>query len=332
MASAYTFQCPNCGSSVSAHGPDKEVTCQYCGSTVIVPKELREQPAPAAPANDNFGQSVETNDEIMKTIGTVGKVTAGVTVASFIFPVVLTCVILGAVGVILFFVFSNVKTAVQGSVFPTDIASSFNSQPTLAPTATSLPIDTPVPFTKTLFKDSFAKTGTGWDVKHTSNYTLEYKGGKYHIAIDKNFPGEAVWNGNTDGFTDISVEVDAQQTAGPNDALIGVACRANDNGGMYTFEFDESGDVGIYKYDTNGNASSLAEESLNPNTVVQGDVNHIQGVCDGDTLTMVLNGQPVLSAQDSDYTTGGAGLIVRSGSSGDQGVDALFGNFLVKGP
>ena len=43
MAEAKSFQCPNCGSPLIANGMEKEVKCAYCGSSVIVPGELRDQ-------------------------------------------------------------------------------------------------------------------------------------------------------------------------------------------------------------------------------------------------------------------------------------------------
>ncbi len=346
MSEAKTFQCPSCGSPILVSGPEKEVKCQYCGNTVIVPEELREQPAPtftptAFPSSSfqsDFGQSSPISDQTAHTIETGGKVAAGVTVGvtamSFILPIVLTCVILGVVGGILLYVFSNVNSAVKtapSTEAPIAAVPTF-APPTVAPTFTPMPIDTPVPFSKVLFKDNFTKTNSGWDTSHDSNYTLEYKSGKYHILINKADGGQVVWNANTDSFTDVSVEVDAQETTGPSDGLIGVACRASQDGGMYTFEFSQNGDYGIYKYDSNGNATSLDESTLSPNTVNQGDVNHIEGVCSGSTLTLVLNGQALLQVEDSDYTTGGAGLIVRTGSSGDAGIDTLFSSFLVKGP
>ncbi len=75
----------------------------------------------------------------------------------------------------------------------------------------------------------------------------------------------------------MSVEADVQQTAGPNDGLIGVVCRANDDGSVYAFEFDQNGDYGIYKSDANGNMKALDEGTMDPNTVNQNDVNHIEG-------------------------------------------------------
>jgi DNA-directed RNA polymerase subunit RPC12/RpoP len=332
MSDAKTFQCPSCGSPILTSGADKEVKCQYCGNTVIVPEELREKPAPTfTPTTFDFGQTSPFNGETLQTIETVGKATAGVAVGitamSVILPIALTCIILGAVGAIMYFVFSNVKSAVQAP-FPSNVSGQSTFVPdTALPTDTPQPIDTPVPYSKVLFKDNFTKTSSGWDVSHSTDYTLEYKGGKYHILVKK--AGQAVWIG--DSYTDVSVEVDVQETAGANDGMMGVSCRAGSNGGMYTFEFDQNGDYGIYKYDTNGNATALDESTLNPNTVNQGSINHIQGVCAGNTQTLVLNGQVLLKTEDSDYTKGGAGLIVRTGS-GDASVDTLFSSFLLKGP
>jgi DNA-directed RNA polymerase subunit RPC12/RpoP len=337
MAEAKSFQCPNCGSSVTTTGAEKEVKCAYCGSTVIVPQELRDQAAPFQfnyPQTSTFdaAQSSQIGDEVLQTVGTVGKVAAGVTVGvtaiSVILPIALTCIILGAVGAILYFVFSTVNSA-KGIVEVPAIAAQ-PSDTAIPPTAAPTPFDTPIPYSTVLIKDNFTKTSSGWDTTHSANYTLEYKGGKYHILISKQGFGQAVWLDRS--YTDVSVEADAQETAGPNDGLLGVSCRAGKKGGMYTFEYDQNGDYGIYKYDTSGNATSLDETSLNPNTVNHGGINHIQGFCVGTTLTLVLNGQPLLQVQDSDYTVGGVGLIVREGSSGTAGIDTLFSSFLVSGP
>ena len=61
-------------------------------------------------------------------------------------------------------------------------------------------------------------------------------------------------------------------------------------------------------------------------------MNRIEGVCSGDTLTLLLNGQVLWQVQDSDYSKGAVGLTVLTGSSGDPGVDVLFSNSVVKGP
>ena len=41
MSDAKSFNCPECGSPLMPDGQAKEVKCAFCGSTVIVPEELR---------------------------------------------------------------------------------------------------------------------------------------------------------------------------------------------------------------------------------------------------------------------------------------------------
>jgi DNA-directed RNA polymerase subunit RPC12/RpoP len=340
--SVRTFQCPNCGSTVTVSGAEKEVTCAYCGSSVIVPAELREaapQPTPQPqPMQYTFGQPYQPNDQgfqNMPTADTVAKAAIGFTAASFILPIILTCVILAAVGGILFYVFSNVNSTISqanqafstaAAPFPTAVPA-----PTEAPTPTLVPtpaIPTPVPFTKVLFNDNFTDPSSGWSRAKNQNYTEEYKNGSYHILLASS-SGRIVWTGKS--YTNVSVEVDVKETAGANDATMGIACRASTNG-AYTFEFDQNGDYGIYKSDSSGNSNSLAEGTLNPNTVIQNDTNHIEGVCDGDTLTMILNNQVLAQVQDSELTKGGVGMVVTAGSGGSESMDVLFSSFVVKGP
>ena len=57
MTDIKTFQCPNCGSSVTTTGAEKEVKCAYCGTTVIVPAELRNP----APTTSIYVRSVHSN-------------------------------------------------------------------------------------------------------------------------------------------------------------------------------------------------------------------------------------------------------------------------------
>ena len=343
MSDAISFQCPNCGSSVHANGSQKETKCEYCGSSVIVPENLRDQPTPATFSYDSiykdFNRNIPTfnSDEVSKSIGNVAKVTAGVslgvTAISVIVPIIFTCIILGGVGIILFSVFSNVSKAIP--VFPTDSFSAPTEAPTFAPatavppTQTPTPLDTPVPYTKVLLKDNFTKPTSGWGKVQNSDYTLEYKNGKYHILINKQKGGQVVWIG--DKYTNMSIEVDAQQTAGPGDSEIGVACRPTDSGGFYSFQFNKNGEYGIYK-STNWSSDPLVTGSLDPKTISTNAVMHIEGICNGSTLTLLLNGKALLQTQDSDYTKGGVGMVVTAGDSGDAGADVLFSNFVSKGP
>ena len=251
------------------------------------------------------------------------------TAVSVILPIALTCVILGFVGFILYSVFNGVKSSGLSSAFPTDVPAVFTDAPTDVPTLAPTPFDTPVPFKKILLKDNFTNSSSGWDKMHDSSYTLEYKNGNYHVLINKQDGGQIVYQSNK--YTDTSIDVGIQQTAGPDDGKYGVACRATDAGELYSFEVSQDGSYGIYKY-TNWNSDALEEGTLDPNTMINGKINHIEGICTGENLTLVINGQPVLQVQDSDYTSGGVGLIARTGGTGDPGIDILFSSLLVKGP
>ena len=182
MSSIKTFQCPNCGSTVTTSGAEKEVQCAYCGSTVIVPEELREAPQPQPqPMQYNFGPTSQPNDQAfqnMVTADKVAKAAIGFTAASFILPIILTCVILAAVGGILFYVFSNVNSTLnQSNQTASTVSAPINEVPTAspAPTNTIVPteaIPTPVPFTKTLFTDDFSDPSSGWNKHHNSRIRL----------------------------------------------------------------------------------------------------------------------------------------------------------------
>lgn len=58
MSAGKSFNCPNCGSTLSANGTEKSIQCSYCGSNVIVPEELRggdlESPEELTPEFDLF--------------------------------------------------------------------------------------------------------------------------------------------------------------------------------------------------------------------------------------------------------------------------------------
>ena len=44
MPRIQVFECPNCGATASYDGgPETSITCQFCGSTIIIPEEMRSQ-------------------------------------------------------------------------------------------------------------------------------------------------------------------------------------------------------------------------------------------------------------------------------------------------
>ena len=255
-------------------------------------------------------------------------------------------VVLCGVGATLFFVFRNVNSAINTNIVQPNgpAIALFTSAPTAAPqlpptevpTPTELPSATPfptpiafIPFANVLLRDDFSSTSSGWDQMHEADYVMQYKNNSFHVVVSAQGGGQSVWIG--DSYSNVSVEVDVTQGPGPDDGFIGVSCRIKPNVGGYGFEFARDGTYGIYKY-TQGSPEALDEGMLDPDTVSPSGANHIEGICAGSTLTLILNGQPLLQVDDPTYITGGAGLIVRAGYSGDPGIDATFNQFQVKGP
>lgn len=346
MAETKDFQCPNCGSPLMTDGTQKEVKCAYCGSAVIVPQELRipeVQPVQSTPV---FTQDFGYVDLTSKQMGQVGKVVAGVTLSAVLAPIIVTGIVFLVIAIALAVVFFNLNRTVDSvtqNIIPTAVYSVVEDTATPAPSPTAVftptstitptPIPESTPFSKVLIQDKFTNSKSGWDQVNETNYILQYvKGGGYRIFVNAQDGGEAAWLSKN--YKDVNVAVDAKYVAGPDDGLLGVTCRVKEKVGFYSFEFSPAGYYSIEKYTTGPDGSkpeTLAEGTLDPNTIQPESTNHLRGDCVGQTLTLYLNDQPLLQVTDSSFSSGGVGLIAQTGDSGEAGVDVLFNNFLVNG-
>lgn len=333
MTDTKTFQCPNCGSPLTTTGAEKEVKCPYCGSTAIVPEDLRDTSRDQSQSRAyDFGGATRTDYAASQQLDSSGGETIETKAAGGRVGCVAAVALIGVVAAIGFAVFGVSRMSSVGQQLGQSIGSPIAAFSTAVATVTPTEaIPTPVPFTKELFKDDFTSSSSGWPRARNTKYTLEYKSGQYHVLINEQGAGQEVTRTGEKNYSDVSVEVDVQQTAGPSDGLMGVTCRNDDNGNFYSFEISQDGTYGIYKY-TKDNGDSLDEETLDPNTIHQGDLNHVEGICQGDTLTLLVNGQVLSQVQDSSYTKGEVGMLVRTGSSGDPGEDVVFSHLVVKGP
>jgi hypothetical protein len=197
--------------------------------------------------------------------------------------------------------------------------------PLPAPTVAPTPIPVATAYSRVLVHDTFATKKNNWEQSSDDKYTLAYVKGGYRIFVNTQDGGQASWiDGN---FKDLNIEVDVKYTAGPDDGRFGLICRAQDKVGFYGFETSPDGSYSIQKYDADGNSEALAEGSLDPATMDATEPVHLRGDCIGQTLTLYINGKPLLRATDSSYTKGGVGLIARTGPSGDPGSDVLFSNY-----
>ena len=205
---------------------------------------------------------------------------------------------------------------------------------TTTTTATSVPNANPTSgstSSKVLYRDDFSDSNSGWAHHQTANSTMDYVTGGYHINITTTDMMAYATAGQS-FQSNVSIEVDATKTAGPDDNYLGIICRYQDTDNFYFFAISSDGYAGIAMYKAN-TMSILSGSSFDSSSAVnQGDAtNHIRADCVGDTLTLYVNGTQVTSISDSTFGSGGdAGLLARA--NGTSGVDILFSNFVVSKP
>jgi len=184
-----------------------------------------------------------------------------------------------------------------------------------------------------LYQNSLADPKGGWVAHQTTNSTMDYVTGGYHISITTiDLMAMAYMTPRKSFQNDVSIEVDATKTAGPDDNDIAVICRFQDENNFYFLTITSDGYAGIAMY-KNNIRSILSGSSFEPSSAIKrgAATNHLRADCVGTTLTLYVGGTQVSTATDSTFTTGGgAGLMAKS--NGTAGVDILFSNFVVSKP
>jgi hypothetical protein len=131
----------------------------------------------------------------------------------------------------------------------------------------------------------------------------------------------------------VAVAVDAEALNSQTDAIAsGVVCRRQDPDNYYSMMVFGNGYVSIakiiddnlHKIEGEGRSEVIGEDVFSPHV-------HIRGECVGNTLTLYVNGEKVIEAEDSAFKSGDVGLFVDSLDS-TAGADILFDNFFVKKP
>ena len=182
-----------------------------------------------------------------------------------------------------------------------------------------------------LYKDDFSNETTGWPRARTDEGITDYENGIYRIFVNlenQDYLG-------TPGLflqSDVRVEVDATKVSGSDDNDFGVLCRYQDNNNFYQFFVSSDGYVGILKVVDGFNQNISGGQLIDHPAVNIGNaMNRIGADCLGDTLTMYVNGQQVLTAQDTTFMTGGD-VGIFAGTYDEPGTDIHFDNFIVKKP
>ena len=179
-----------------------------------------------------------------------------------------------------------------------------------------------------LFKDDFSSSTSGWDRFKSAEGTMDYDAGAYRIlvnALQVDFRATPHQD-----FGNVRLEADAGKIGGPDENRIGLICRYT--GSQYYF-FVISSDgyygVGIFR---NGQATLLGQSEMQSSDEIKtgAAVNHLRADCNGDTLTLFVNGTQLAQVHDPNLSHGDVGLL--AGTFTHPGVDVIFDNFMVMKP
>jgi len=97
------------------------------------------------------------------------------------------------------------------------------------------------------------------------------------------------------------------------------------------FVISSDGYYGIAKL-VDGKYSMISSDQLQySEAIIKGQaVNRLRADCDGEQLSLYVNGQKLAQVNDSDFQRGDVGLV--AGAYQVHGVEILFDNFVVKIP
>lgn len=181
-----------------------------------------------------------------------------------------------------------------------------------------------------LYADDFSNQRSGWGMMDRAGGDIEIKYGGMLFTID--LPNFMFWSITGGEFSDAQVEVDAVLVEGPVDNAFGVICRYQDEDNFYGFMISHDGYYGIFKYLDGAMVMATEDGKLGYSEDIRqgGAVNHIQVVCQGNTLSLIVNESTLAVVVDESFSKGKAGLL--AGSYSKPGVTVLFDNFKVVQP
>ncbi len=200
---------------------------------------------------------------------------------------------------------------------------------TLACRTSSL-TETFIPAGGVLYQDTFSNNTGAWGSLTTPAGAAGYADRTYRIVVNQS--NINIWSHPGLDFTNTHAEVSVFPAAGPLENRMGLICRLVDNQNFYFFIISADGYYGIGKIKT-GQVTLLTGngEMLPSAAILTGNVpNLVRGDCVDNLLSLTVNGQPVASITDSDFSRGDSGLL--AGTFSQPGADVYFDNFFVFKP
>jgi hypothetical protein len=190
------------------------------------------------------------------------------------------------------------------------------------PTRVSPPLQSSLPYL-----DEFNDPASGWPVYSGDNGQSGYDSGGYKILVDA--PNQQITAIPGKRFTNVVIEFDVTQLAGPEDAYFGALCRYQDDENYYYLIIGSDGYYSIGKI-LNGEIRPLSATDSSQAILTGQAQNSLRAECTSDILALYANGELLAQVEDSDFTSGDVGLM--AGTLDTPGADIRFTDFSVIQP
>jgi hypothetical protein len=183
-----------------------------------------------------------------------------------------------------------------------------------------------------LFEDDFGNSRSGWGADHREELDRGYEDGEYFFELHE--PYWFAWTQAGKKFDDVQVEVDVYLAPGSPDGYFGVLCRHVDVDNFYYFAIGADGYYAIFRREDGRDLEVLTGDGsgMIPSPAIRtgGQTNRIRAVCQGDTLSLYVNGEMLETVTDDAHTQGQVGIGAGSGPESD--VRVQFDDFVVTEP
>lgn len=185
-----------------------------------------------------------------------------------------------------------------------------------------------------LFRDSFSDgISCGWAL-YGGSESAEINNGV--LELQTSTTGVVAWTNPGRTFIDTEITVQTRQLSGPNDNAYGLICRYVDENNFYVFLVSGDGFYAIGKYQSGINQITYLTGD-DPNFFVPSEAintgvatNLLRVTCQGNTLTLTVNGQELAAVQDDAFRSGDIGLATSTFETGRVVVE--FDNLTVTAP
>ena len=174
---------------------------------------------------------------------------------------------------------------------------------------------------KLLFEDEFSDETSGWleatDVEASQGYRND------QLFFEVRAPDLIAWDNPGCNFQDFVLEVEARQVSGALENSFGVLLRYIDDGNFYRFDLTGDGYYAVSKSEYR-EWNILVDWQESAHVKPLGEVNLIKVVCQGPRMTFYVNGQELVSVEDSSFERGDVGLF--ASTFANPNIEAEFDN------